>query len=210
MGKQLLITISRTYGSGGHEIGKELADRLGIGFLDRSILDKMGQELGMDPEKFRPFDEKVRNLLLSRTVRGLNERHTNSPEEILAKAQSKYILEQAEAGKSFVLIGRAGSQILKDYPGLVRFFITGDAEHRIRRIMQVRNMSRPEARNAIRRHDRTRKAYHNAYSSRKWGDPNGYEMMFSSSPLGIDGSVDLLESYLRLRGIDLPETPDPV
>lgn len=197
--KQLLVTISRTYGSGGHDIGKQLAQMLGIGFLDREILDHMSDELGIDAGTMRQFDEKVPNLLTSRSVQAMNQSITNSPEKMLAKAQSDYIRRQAMTGRSFVLIGRAGSEILKDYPYLVRFFITGNPENRISRIMERRHMDYEEAKRAVRRHDRSRKAYHNAYSSGKWGSPDNYEMVLSSSLLGVDRSAQLLFEYLKLR-----------
>ncbi len=197
--KQLLVTISRTYGSGGHEIGKKLAEMLGIGFLDRDMLDHMSKESGVDADKLRPYDEKVPNVLTSRSVQAMNVKVTNSPEKMLAKAQSDYIRKQAMSGKSFVLIGRAGSEILKDYPYLVRFFITGNLENRISRIMEVRKMDYYEAKKAIKRHDRSRKAYHNAYSSGKWESPDNYELILSSSDLGVDRSAQYLYDYIKLR-----------
>lgn len=199
MDKQLLITISRTYGSGGKVIGERLAGMLGIGFLDREILDHMSRELGVDPEVLREYDEKVPNRFMSRTVHAMNTSITNSPEKIIAEAQSEYIRKQAALGKSFVLIGRAGSEILKDYPYLVRFFITGRIENRISRIMEVRHMDYDEAKKAVRRHDRSRRAYHNAYGSGKWESPDNYELILSSSDLGVERTAKYLYDYLKLR-----------
>ena len=199
MEKQLLVTISRTYGSGGKVIGERLAEMLGIGFLDREILDHMSKELGIDPEVLREYDEKVPNRFMSRTVRTMNTTVTNSPEKIVAEAQFEYIRKQAKAGKSFVLIGRAGSEVLKDYPYLVRFFITGRIENRISRIMEVRHMDYDEAKKAVRRHDRYRRAYHNSYGSGKWESPDNYELILSSSDLGVERTARYLYDYLKLR-----------
>ncbi|MQN01816.1 MAG: cytidylate kinase-like family protein [Lachnospiraceae bacterium] len=197
--KQLLVTISRTYGSGGHNIGKRLSEMLGIDFLDRGMLDSMSKELGIDAEKYRKYDEKVPNPLRSRSVQAMNLRISNSPEEMITRAQFRYIRDKAIEGKSFVLIGRAGSEILKDYPYLVRFFITGNIENRISRIMEVRGMDYSEAKKAVARHDRTRRAYHNAYSTGKWESPDNYELILSSSDLGVERSARFLYDYLKLR-----------
>lgn len=199
MDKQLLVTISRNYGSGGHAIGKRLSEMLGIGFLDREILDHMSDEPGIDADVMRRYDGKVPNKLTSRSVQAMNMNISNSPEKMLAKAQSDYIRKQAMSGKSFVLIGRAGSAILKDYPYLVRFFITGNLENRISRIMEVRHMDYYEAKKAIRRHDRSRRTYHNAYSEGKWEDPDNYELILSSSDLGVERSAQYLYEYMKLR-----------
>lgn len=197
MGKQLLIAINRTYGSGGHEIGKLLSDRLGIDFLDRTMLDKIASDEGVDVGELRKYDEKPRNPFLSRSVRGIS----NSPEEAVAKIQFNYILDKAAEGKSFVVIGRAADQILKDYPDLVRVYITGSMDTRIRRIMRIRNMDRPHARAAIRRHDRLRRLFHNTHAAKKWNDAAAYDLVLSSSPLGSGKAVDLLMDYLKLRGL---------
>lgn len=197
MGRQLIVAINRAYGSGGHEIGKILADRLGIGFLDREMLDEVAAENGLDAKELRPFDEKPRNPFLSRSVMG----YSNSPEEAVAKFQFDMLLKKAEAGESFVVIGRCADQVLKDYPGLVKVFVTGRMDARIRRIMRIRNMDRPRARAAIRRHDRTRRHFHDAYAARKWNDMSAYDLVLSSSPLGTGKAAEVLESYLKIRGM---------
>ena len=89
MAKQLLVSISRTYGSGGHEIGRRLAERLGIGFVDRELLDHIAAEKGVDVKNLERYDERLKLPFLSRTVRG----HSNAPEEALAEMQFDYILK---------------------------------------------------------------------------------------------------------------------
>jgi cytidylate kinase len=202
MGKQIIIALSRTYGSGGHEIGQLLADRLGIDLLDRELLEHMEKDGKVNAEKMEAYDEKPRNFLLSRTVRGLNQNHTNSPEEILAQKQFDYIRHKAASGQSFILVGRCGNEILRDYPDLVRIFIIGDKEARIQRIMRIRNMDRATAWVTIRRHDRSRRIYNNAHSEFKWGDPDSYDLMLSSTPLGsTQKCMEVLYDYLKFRGI---------
>ena len=200
MGKQLLVSISRTYGSGGHEIGRRLAERLGIGFVDRELLDHIAAEKGVDVKNLERYDERLKLPFLSRTVRG----HSNAPEEALAEMQFDYILKKAAAGESFVVIGRCVNQVLKDYECLSTIFISGDMESRIDRITEIRGMDRAKARVAIRRHDRARRAYHNHYSSRKWNDLAAYDLVLNSSKLGIENSIDAILHYLKLRNM-LPE-----
>ena len=203
MGKsnQILISISRKYGSGGHEIGKKLSEMLGIDFIDRNMLDGMSEEFGIDIDLLRKYDEKVVNPFAYRTVQAMNTSITNNPTKMIAHAQHEYIIRQAKAGKSFVLIGRAGDEILKDYPYLDRFFITGELDYRIRRIMERREMNEKDAKAAIRRHDRSRRMYHDTYSEGRWGDADNYEMILSSSLLGVDRSAQVLYDYLKLRDI---------
>ena len=111
MGEQLVISISREFGSGGHEIAAKLADRLGLAFYDRSMLDEIAAGMNADASELHKYDEKPTNRLLSRRVGN----HTNSYEEIIAQFQFDYIRKKAESGESFVVVGRCSETVLKDY-----------------------------------------------------------------------------------------------
>ena len=164
MGEQLIISISREYGSGGHEIARKLADRLELAFYDRCMLDEIAEQMNADVSDFHKYDEKPGNRLLSRRVGN----HTNSYEEIIAQFQFDYIRKKAESGESFVVVGRCSENVLKDYDCLISVFVTGDKEHKIQRVMEHFDLSESEAYTKMRRHDRTRKQYHNRYSEGKW------------------------------------------
>ena len=127
MGEQLIISISREYGSGGHEIARKLADRLELAFYDRCMLDEIAEQMNADVSDFHKYDEKPGNRLLSRRVGN----HTNSYEEIIAQFQFDYIRKKAESGESFVVVGRCSENVLKDYDCLISVFVTGDKEHKI-------------------------------------------------------------------------------
>lgn len=195
MEKQLILAIGREYGAGGHEIAQKLAGRFAVSFYDRNLLDEMARENKLDSSQLRRFDEKPRNLLLSRTVRG----YTNSPEDTIAHMQFDYLKKKADSGESFVIVGRCGEDVLKEYKGLISIFILGDQEVKRKRIMRVRNMSQMDAQAAMYRHDKKRKAYHNYYCTTKWGDSRTYDLTVNSSKLGEDGTIDLLETYIRSR-----------
>ncbi len=83
MGEQLVISISREFGSGGHEIAAKLAERLDLVFYDRSMLDEIAAGMNADAAELHKYDEKPTNRLLSRRVGN----HTNSYEEIIAQFQ---------------------------------------------------------------------------------------------------------------------------
>ena len=191
--KQIIITIGREYGSGGHEIGRKLAERLHMGFYDRNILDEIAYGKNVDAEKLAKYDEVPKTMFLSKTVRGFS----NSPEENIAQMQFEYIREKAASGESFVIVGRCADYILKDSEALLSVFITGDYESKLERVMERRNFSAKQAAVTIERHDKNRKAYHNHYCTTKWGDSRNYDMCINSNILGIDGTVDLLENFVK-------------
>lgn len=192
---QILISIGREFGSAGHEIGETIAKRLGINFYDRAMLDELAQNYGIDKNTLEKYDEKRKVPFLSRTVRG----YSNSLEDMVFEFQSKYILDKAQKGDSFVIVGRCGDMILKDKPGFVSLFILGDKEEKIARIKDIYKLNTDEAYEKMRRHDKKRKAYHNSRCSSKWGDSRTYDLCINSSKLGTEQTVDILMDYIEFR-----------
>ncbi len=193
--KQVIISVSREYGSGGHEIAKILSTRLGLNFYDRNMLDEIAKEKNVKVENLQKYDERRKNHFLSRTVKG----HSSSPEENIAQMQFDFLKRKAEEGESFVIVGRCSETVLKEYEGLISFFICGKYDAKLRRVMERAKIDEKEAKAKIARHDRKRKAYHNHYSDMKWGDSRNYDICINSSGIGTMKTVDILEAYVWKR-----------
>lgn len=193
--KQVFITVGREFGSAGHIIGEKLAERLGIHFYDRKIMDELGKQIHLDDEEIKKYDEKPKKGFFSRTVNG----YSNSIEDILFEMQCNFIREKADNGESFVLVGRCGEMVLADRKNHISIFILGDKEEKISRVMEVYSLPRDSAYEKMRRHDKARKAYHNSRCEGKWGDSRTYDVCVNSSKLGIERTVDMLETYVKRR-----------
>ena len=133
MEKQLIISVGREYGSGGHEIAEKLAMHYGIQLLDHNLLDEIAAKKNVKMDHLKDLDEKHKNPLSSRTVRG----YSSSPEENMLYLQFDYLRDKADAGESFVIVGRCSETILKQYDSLVSIFILADRNKRIERIMRL-------------------------------------------------------------------------
>ncbi len=192
--KQKIISISREFGSGGHEIARQIAEAMQLEFVDRSIIEMIAKEKLVDADKLHPYDEATR-FVPRRTVRG----HSSSPEETIAQMQFEYLKKKAAAGDSFVVVGRCAETVLKDFEGLTSIFVLGDQDKKLARVMDVYGLSEKEAKAKMTRHDRNRKAYHNRHSEGKWGDSRLYDLCINSSTLGMDKTVEVLEQYLQKR-----------
>ena len=195
MGKQMIISVGREFGSGGHIVAANLAKHFGLTLLDSNILSEIARKNNTSEENLRKYDESARNLLFSRSVNGFS----NSPEEIIAQMQFDYIKEKADAGESFVVIGRCADYVLRDNPNLIRIFILGDMEARIARTAERENITPDKARVRIAQADKRRKYFHNTHSANKWGDSRSYDITVNSSKLGLDRATDLLIKYIELR-----------
>ncbi len=195
MAEQIIISVSREFGSGGHEIAEKLAESFGIKLYDKNILQNIAQAKNVDVENYEKYDEVPRKIVFSRTVKGLS----NSMEENIAQMQFRYLEDKANAGESFVVVGRCAETMLKYHPALVSVFVLSDWEAKVERVMRIYELSKEEAESFIYRNDRKRKEYHNYYCKIKWGDSRNYDISVNSSRLGEDETVQILKEYIDKR-----------
>lgn len=196
MSKQLIITVGREFGSGGHAIAEILSKKFNIPLYDSNILHEIADIKNVDVQTYTKYDEVPKNKIFSKTRLG---GYSSSPEENIANLQFNYLRAKAEKGESFVVVGRCSETILRGYPGVVSLFILGDKEEKLKRIMKVYNVSEIEADFMMSKHDKKRKSYHNYYCPVKWGDSRNYDISLNSSKLGVERSADFLEEYIKER-----------
>lgn len=195
MKKQMIISIGREYGCGGHEIAEKLAKKYDLPLYDHNFLDELAEKKNLDKKLLAEFDEAHINKLFSRTVKGMN----NSPAYNVANLQFEFLKEMAREGKSFVVVGRCSEHILKEFDALYSIFIYGDKQARIDRLCEKLHVSEKEALNLMHIKDTKRRKYHDAHSPIKWGKHKGYDMCINTSKLGIDKTLDLISNYIDLK-----------
>lgn len=186
--KGVIITIAREHGSAGKQIGKLVAERLGIPFYYKEMTALAAQESGLDREFISDLNTNspahLHSLYLS----------TNVVQQAVA-AQDKVIRMIAEQG-SCVIVGRAADYILRDQEDLVRIFIYAPEEYKISRIMDIYGDTAEEAKRHVRRADDARASYYKNISDLTWGDRRNYELLIDSS-IGIPASVETICIYLQ-------------
>lgn len=195
MNKQIIISIGREFGSGGHYIAEQLSERLGIPLLDKNLIQRVADEKGYSEEAIRQFDEKGTSILFARSING----YTSSASENIAQAQFEVLRRDAKEGMSFVVVGRCAEDILADQEALISIFVRSTTEAKKARIMEKYELSEDKALSLMKKMDRERKFYHNYYCHHKWGDSRGYDLTINSALLGLDGTVDLIEQIVKNR-----------
>ena len=204
MDERTVITIGREFGSGGHEIGTKLAERLGIKCYDKELLELAAKESGLCEELFASQDEKPTNSFLYSLVMdtyslGYSSSYVDMPinhKVFLAQFES---IKKLAAKESCVIVGRCADYALEDNPYAISVWIKSGKEDRIERIKQLYEISDSKAADLIQKTDKGRASYYNYYSNKKWGDANSYDLCIDSGELGIDGSIDLILKYIELR-----------
>ena len=207
MSSKRIITITRQYGSGGHDIGKALAKALGIVFYDKELISLAAKESGIAPEVFEMADEKPANsLLYSLSVglfnygNGLSNPMDDLPlNDKLYLLQHRIIKEKAEK-ESFVIVGRCADYILKEFPGVVKVFFYADIDSRVRRAIARHDIEPARAKQAIIKTDKNRANYYSFYSGQKWGQVENYDLCINTTRLDVDQAVKLITDYLDIIG----------
>ncbi len=194
MASQLIISIGREFGSAGHAIAEKLSKHYNIKLLDDNILHEIALEKEVHPDTLKVHEEKKKNVLLHRTVRGFS----SSPEENVALLQFEYLRKKAAEGESFVVVGRCSESVLKEYDCMISIFVLGDRAKKRERVMEIYNLSETMADRYMTERDMKRKRYHNSYCEGKWGDSRNYDLSINSSTLGVEKTVKLLVDFIDM------------
>ena len=197
--KTSIIALGRQFGSGGREIGKQLAERLNVRCYDRELITLAAQKAEVREELFVGREEKAPNPWLFTGVYegGPQVRKGQPAEDILFEMQSQVILELARMGPC-IIVGRCADVVLRA-AGIptVSLFICAPFEDRVKRRMEIEGIGQKEAEDAVRKIDKRRKKYYDTYTGRNWGTPENYDFCINSSVRGIEGTVEQIITCAR-------------
>ena len=195
-----IITISREFGSGGRTIGKLVAEKLGIPFYDKELVDHIALETGFAPTfveehgEHAPGNSIFAYAFAHQSVPGIV--NGLSTADFLWNVQCNVILQLAEKGPC-VIVGRNADYILKDRKDCLHAYIHADKTFRADRIVKLYGESEktPEAR--LQEKDKRRRVNYHHYTGRTWGTAQNYDLCLNSSTLGIDACVEIILSMVQ-------------
>ena len=193
-----VITISRQFGSGGHEVGEKLARQLDVPFYDKALIAMAAKQSGLSEEVFANADEKATSSLLysmvmgsysfGARVPGINEMPINDKLFII---QSD-IIKKAAADGPCVIIGRCADYILREHENCLNVFVHANKEDRIRRSVMKKDCEERKAADFVTKKDKQRANYYNFYSNKRWDDLQNYDITLDTSRFTVDEAVDIL------------------
>lgn len=184
----VIIAIGRQFGTGGHEIGQELAKRLGYSFYDQEIIRLAAGTTGYTPEYIEKKEEMMTNSFLYDLVNQMylynNSREEEAPKDKIFEAEEKVILDLAQK-ENCVIVGRCSDYILRDNKNCLKVFFSAPMERRISRIMKRFSMTEKEARQKIQKEDKHRADNYRYYTGRIWGTAGNFDLTVNTE-LGVD------------------------
>lgn len=200
-----IITIGRQFGSGGREIGKKVAEYFGIKFYDKDLLTRAAKESGFCEEMIQTHDERPTNSFLYNLVMDTYSFGYNSSSFVDMPISHKVFLAQFDTIKklasqeSCVIVGRCADYALADDPNTVTVFISGYEADKIQSLKELYNISEAKAKEFMIKTDKQRASYYNYYSSKKWGQAKSYDLCLNSSETGVDGAVQIIREFARIK-----------
>lgn len=203
MEKKIIITIGRQFGSGGRTIGKKLAEKLGIAYYDKELINLASKESGICGEFFEKADEKTSGSLLKALAMGFSmnnaifQSNDYLSNESLFQIQSD-VIRKVAAEQSCILVGRCADYILREDPHCISVFISASPDDRIKRAMEYNNITEKEAEEQIHKADKSRASYYNYYTDKTWGAAESYDLCINSSLYGIDKTTDFIKTFVEL------------
>ena len=193
--KKPIITIERQYGSGGSNIGRLTAEKLGINCYNRQILEMTAERCGIAPEYLENAEENVPTSFLYSLLLSANPARTmeeNLPlSDMVFLMESRIINEIADKEKKFVLVGRCGSYILED-KGCFNVYIYASPEFRVKRAITEYGVSEGKAESIMKKADKRRETFYNVNTGRLWQDKDQYTLCLNSGVLGDELCAEII------------------
>lgn len=197
--QNMIITIAREYGSGGHLLGEMLSKELGIKLYDKEFIRMAAQRSGMDEQYIAHNEQSIPSFWLKCILSKNSEQPLESSlssDDVLFVAESKIVQELAEK-EPCIIIGRCADYILKDNPKAIKIFCYSDEASAIKRCTEEYGLKKEEAGKEIRTVNRNRIHHYEYYTGEKWGEPHHYHLMLNTGSIGLDTACQLIKNIYK-------------
>ena len=189
-----VIAIGRQFGSGGHDMGKALAEKLGYDFYDAEIIQMTAGTTGYTPEFIKKNEEIMTNSLLYDLVNQMylnTDMQDEAPKDKIFEAECQVVRDLSEKG-SCVIVGRCADYVLRNSANCLKVFFSAPLESRIKRVARRQNISEKEARAVVQKNEKLRADNYRYYTRRMWGAAGNFDLS-----LNTDLGEEYIESCIR-------------
>lgn len=202
----MIITIARSFGSGGKSAGVELSKRFGIPCYENEILDMASEASGINRDFFYASNEKVKGQffrkMVSRTPREILKVSPQDKDFLSDKSLFSYqteLIRYLALNESCIIVGKCADYVLGDRKNVFRFFVDAPEDVCIKEIEGKMSVSHDDAAKLVRKTNRYRSEYYRYYTGHEWKDPANYDLILNSDRIGRERVADVIENYVRTR-----------
>ena len=194
-----VIAIGRQFGSGGHDIGMILAEKLGYDFYDAEIIQMTAGTTGYTPEFVKKKEEIMTNSLLYDLVNQMylnTDRQDEAPKDKIFEAECQVVRNLAKKGNC-VIVGRCADYVLRNSGNCLKVFFSAPLMSRIRRVAQRQNISEGEAKATVQKNEKLRADNYRYYTRRMWGAAGNFDLSLNTD-LGEEYIENCIRSAMKL------------
>lgn len=193
-GNNIIVTVAREYGSGGRYVAKLVAEKLGLKFYDKNLIEIISNESGLSASYIEENEQNIHGNLLS----SFNTQYYDnlSNDDNLFIAESKAIKEIAEKG-GCVIVGRCSNYVLKDNPNVINIFLYSDNENKVKRAVNYYGLEEKKALKEINRINKNREKHYNYYTHEKWRDINNYDLGINVDKFGVEKTAEFIAEFVK-------------
>ena len=194
-----VIAIGRQFGSGGHDIGKILAEKLGYDFYDAEIIQMTAGTTGYTPEFVKKKEEIMTNSLLYDLVNQMylnTDKQDEAPKDKIFEAECQVVRNLAKKGNC-VIVGRCADYVLRNSGNCLKVFFSAPLVSRIRRVAQRQNISEGEAKATVQKNEKLRADNYRYYTRRMWGAAGNFDLSLNTD-LGEEYIENCIRSAMKL------------
>lgn len=199
--KHYVITINRELGSGGRTIGEKLAQKLGISFYDKAVIQGLMDKFGMTVEQIEKLKSQEKPSwwaeMQQRCKSLLDSGHKEKPSTAEMFVTERQILESLASQESCVIAGRSAFLIFREWKNSIHVFIQASTEHRIERLIEKQGLTLAAAVDTIDMVDEGREKYIKQFSDTSRYDTRNYDIVLSIDRLSVDDAVQVILDYVN-------------
>lgn len=201
---KVIITLSREYGSGGREVGRILAENLGISFYDKIIMDFVAEEYGLPTVYVKESEQNAKNRFLHDIIShnyystwNNQNQYTPLPDHLL-ETQSKLVRSLADK-ESCVIVGRCADYLLRDRSDCIRVFIYADTKSKVQRAVSQYGVDDKNPEAILRKVDELRADYYNHCTDKEWGNRSNYDLCINTGCFSVVEAAEIIRSAIQSK-----------
>ena len=203
--ENFVITINREVGSGGRTVGRKLAEKLGVKYCDKAIVEGLTKKFGLSIDRIE--ESKAQKKSWWNDITNYYNTLVNSADQPMAAEvkldntslfeTEKRILQELAAQSSCVVAGRSGFMVFREHPNHLNIFIQASMAYRVQRVMRRQNVSEQEARDIIKKLDASRETYIQKYENTSRYDTRNYDLVITMDHLSEDNAVETIIDFIN-------------
>ncbi len=200
--QKYIITINRELGSGGRTVGRKLAEKLGVEYFDKAVINALQERYNLSVEQIEHlkgqetswWEEFKRKMTFSDSEYDLNQTGIETEDVFRAETQ---VLKALAKEQSCVIAGRTAFYIFRENPNHLSVFIQASMPCRMERVAREQNMTKEQARLTIDKVDKMRENYVREFTGTSRYDTRNYQLVINMDEINEDAAVDLILAYIR-------------